>query len=237
MVGTIVDVELPAENFALEQTLDRLETVVFEVKQMVAYNYDSLLPFIWVGTDNRDAIERAFAEDETVAGFQLVGEFDTDCLYRLEWVEEIDVLVRVLVEENGTILSATGSDGSWQLRFLFADHDSVTRTHQYCEENGIPLEIQNITEFAGEDKDRYGLSKEQRTTLRLAYDRGYYSIPRETKAEALAEEVGVTHQAISERLRRGHGTLLQNTLVNGHGTTASPQPKSEDADEEVAPGS
>ncbi|WP_458187539.1 helix-turn-helix domain-containing protein [Haladaptatus sp. NG-WS-4] len=237
MVGTLLDVELPAENFALEHTLNTLETVTFTVKQVVVYNHDSLMPYIWVGTGDRDVIERAFAADETVASYQLVGEFDTDCLYRLEWVDRIDVLVRALVEENGTVLSATGRDDSWSLRFLFSDNDSVNRTHEYCKERGIDFDVHKVTEFSGEGPDQYGLSKEQRTTIQLAYDRGYYSIPRETKAEQLAEEIGVTHQAISERLRRGHSTLIQSTLVNGYGTPTPSRLESSSSDEKVFPDS
>lgn len=67
------------------------------------------------------------------------------------------------------------------------------------------------------------LSDEQQTTLRLAYDRGYYSIPREIRAKALAEELGVTHQAVSERLRRGRGNLVEHMLVNGFGATMASQ--------------
>jgi predicted DNA binding protein len=38
----------------------------------------------------------------------------------------------------------------------------------------------------------------------------------------VAEELGISHQALSERLRRGHGRLVRNALVVG---AASPEKK------------
>lgn len=52
---------------------------------------------------------------------------------------------------------------------------------------------------------RDGLTTRQRETLRLAADRCYFEIPRRATLADLADELGVSDQAISERLRRdGH---------------------------------
>ncbi|WP_227380763.1 helix-turn-helix domain-containing protein [Haladaptatus halobius] len=232
MAGTIVEVEIPAETFILGHTLKTFEAATFEVEQMVVSHQDSLLPFIWVETRNRDDIEQAFADDESVADFQLIGEVETSRLYHLEWVDRIAALIRILVEEKGTVLSAVGKDNTWRLRMLFVDHDAITYTYEHCKEHGIELKVQNVHEFTADHRSQFELSDEQQTTLRLAYDRGYYSIPREIRAEALAEELGVTHQAVSERLRRGHGNLVKHALMNGSGAPAASQPAQKTPDEE-----
>ncbi|WP_227378576.1 helix-turn-helix domain-containing protein [Haladaptatus halobius] len=46
-----------------------------------------------------------------------------------------------------------------------------------------------------------------------------YSIPRDATANDLAEELGVTHQALSERLRRVHGNLIDHVFLNRVGTS------------------
>ncbi|ODR81444.1 DNA-binding protein [Haladaptatus sp. W1] len=213
MTGTIAEVAFPAERFALGHTLDALDSIRFDIEQVVAYNHNHLMPFVWVGTDNRQGIETALTADESVRDFQLVGEFDTECLYRLEWVKDIDVLIQILVEENGTVLAATGKEDTWKFRLLFSDHDAVTRTYEYCRRRGIDLELQNIHEFSKGRTGRYGLTQSQQQTLMLAYETGYYSIPRSASATDLADSLGVTHQSISEKLRRGHANLLKNTLA------------------------
>ena len=229
MTGTVIKVNVPSEQFALKYTLDSLDTVGFEVEQMVATNQDSLMPFIWIETDNRTAIEDALIEDESVADFQLIADFESECLYQLEWVDHIDHLIRILVDENGTVLAATGQDDTWHLRLLFADHDAVRRTTEYCEEQGIDFGIENIYEFSRDNRDRFGLTDMQQRTLQLAANRGYYSVPRDATAEDLAEELGVTHQAFSERLRRGHGNLVDHVFVDSPGTPEPPEPADTDS--------
>lgn len=224
MTGTIVDVEIPAEQFVLEHTLETLQTITFEVEQLVATSDGRLMPFIWVDGTDRTAIEEAFTTDDTVADFQLIAEFDTDCLYQLGWIERTEPLLHMLVEEKGTVLSATGEDDTWYLRLLFTDRDAVTRTHEYCLDRGIDLGFKNIQNFGETHRDRFGLTDSQKTTVRLAYERGYYSVPREATADDLSNELGISHQAVSERLRRGHGSLAEHVLVNGTGTPAEPDP-------------
>ncbi|SIR96366.1 hypothetical protein SAMN05421858_4789 [Haladaptatus litoreus] len=212
MAGTIVEVTFPAKQFALEHTLNTLETVTFEVEQIVATNPDSLMPFIWITTSDQSLLEEAFTADESVAEFQLIADFETEYLYQLEWVDHIEHLIRILVTEKATVLAARGQENTWHLRLLFADHDSVTRTHEYCQEHGIEFDIENIQEFSNQRSTRFGLTETQQNALYLAADRGYYSVPRESTTEELAEALDVSHQALSERLRRGHGTLVDHLL-------------------------
>jgi predicted DNA binding protein len=47
----------------------------------------------------------------------------------------------------------------------------------------------------------------------MAIEDGYFSVPRETKLEEIAEVVGITQQAASERVRRGAETVLRKALT------------------------
>lgn len=233
MAGTIVEVTLPAEQFALEHTLGELETVTLEVERMVATNRESLMPLTWIQTDDRTAIEEALTEDDSVTDFQLIADLDAECLYQLEWITRIDHLIQILVEANGTVLAATGRDDTWHLRLLFADHDAVRHTTEYCEEHGLDFDIDNIYEFSENHRNRLGLTETQQRALRFAADRGYYSIPREITADDLADELGVTHQALSERLRRAHGNLVDHVFVENAGAPKPPGPVTDGSDEDV----
>ena len=62
------------------------------------------------------------------------------------------------------------------------------------------------------------LTDKQGEALELAFEQGYYEIPRDTTAKEFAEAVGISHQALSERLRRAHKNLAENTVVFGRDT-------------------
>ncbi len=57
-----------------------------------------------------------------------------------------------------------------------------------------------------------GLTTEQREALAVAYRNGYFAVPRETTTAALAEKLGISGQAVSERLRRGYTRLVDATF-------------------------
>ncbi|WP_254662883.1 helix-turn-helix domain-containing protein [Haladaptatus sp. W1] len=49
---------------------------------------------------------------------------------------------------------------------------------------------------------------EQLEVLQLAAKHGYYDVPRGITLRELADRIDVSHQAVSERIRRAHGHLI-----------------------------
>lgn len=176
------------------------------------------MPFVWItSTEPRTTIEATLHDDPSVAALELIADLDDEWLYQMEWISQIETLVHILLEEEGTILAAKGNHHDWHLRILVADRDALSRTYDYCKEEGMMLEILNIYELYQSREGRFGLTDEQQTTLTTAYEQGYYETPREATADDLADEIGISHQAISERLRRGHSNLVENALILGQG--------------------
>jgi predicted DNA binding protein len=58
----------------------------------------------------------------------------------------------------------------------------------------------------------HGLTEKQHRALTLALDAGYYEVPRRANAVQLAEELDISHQSLSEQLRRAHGTVVTDTV-------------------------
>jgi hypothetical protein len=67
----------------------------------------------------------------------------------------------------------------------------------------------------GEPAGRFGLTDSQHRVLELASRRGYFEVPRDVTLKELADEVGVSHQALSEQIRRGTGALVEDTICIG----------------------
>jgi predicted DNA binding protein len=99
------------------------------------------------------------------------------------------------------------------MKMLFPDRSSFSNFRQTCEEAGVNATIESIhsgsVEQSSADAD---LTSAQREILTRAVEVGYFDIPRQTTLRGLGEEVGVSGQAASERLRRGMDTLVRETL-------------------------
>jgi predicted DNA binding protein len=217
MVGTVVEVEIPADEFALWETLTEHENLEFEIERVVAHEDDRVMPFVWVNGGREDT-EMILENDSSVENLQLLADLEDEQLYQMEWTDHIQTLVHILVDEEATVLSASGNSSHWHLRILFPDRDALSQTYDYCRENDLSLDIRNIYQLDQGRKGRFGLTDDQQDTLTLAFQEGYYDIPREASAENLAGELDVSHQAVSERLRRGHRSLVKNTLIIGRDT-------------------
>lgn len=215
MSATIVELELPADEFALSRTLSELENVEFEVERFVAQDMEHVMPFVWVTGNDGEAIKSCLERDESVDNLQLLSELDGEWLYRMEWIDQIQTVVQILVKEQGSILAAFGDESGWQLRVLFAERDALSRTYDYCQDAGLTLDIRSIYRLDDGREGRFGLTDEQQSTLVTAYDRGYFDVPRSITLTDLAENLDISHQALSERLRRGQKSVLQNTVIIG----------------------
>lgn len=67
--------------------------------------------------------------------------------------------------------------------------------------------------IADAERESAALTDRQRRTLALAYEKGYFDVPRGTSLTDLATTLSVSEQAVSERIRRGLETVLRVTAL------------------------
>lgn len=212
-MSTMVDASLPAHQFALNETLEEFPSAEFDVLRMAANGTNRIMPFVWITGDDLDEIVDAIDADPSTEDVAVIAELEDEYLLRMAWVANIRIILFILVEEEAMIVDASGKNGAWRFKILFPERASVSATHDFCEEYGIELRFDRIYELSDSlRRGQYGLSEPQYETLLHAYEKGIYHIPRGVNLQELAAELDVSHQALSERLRRGHGTLISNTL-------------------------
>ena len=95
---------------------------------------------------------------------------------------------------------------------LFPERTGLSNTYRFCTDNGFTISINTIHELTSSTGRYVTLTDAQRTALAAALDQGYFDIPRETTLEELAEELDISHQALSERLQRATKALAENAL-------------------------
>ena len=58
-------------------------------------------------------------------------------------------------------------------------------------------------------EDDAEVTRKQEEALRLAHEEGYFAVPRGASLADLGEEIGVSSQSVSERLRLGLAIVLE----------------------------
>lgn len=217
-MATIAEIRLPSDEFALGYTLDTIENVNFEIERIAAHDPEMIMPYLWATSADPVELEGILAEDVSVDAVSKIAQpADDEALYQMEWIDSVEALIHILVEEEGSILAAEGHQEGWFMRILFPDRDALSRTYEFCRGNDLRFDLQRIYNVDEGKEGRVGLTETQENAITAAYDHGYYDIPRGIDLTALAAEIGISHQALSERLRRGNKTLVENSLVVGKG--------------------
>lgn len=209
----IVEGTLSSDQFVLAETFEAHPELSIRVGKIAANGEKTVMPLCWARNVPADRLLDTLEADPTVVDVELISEEAREDLYRMEWRDEIRLIVQVLTNSEATILDAIGTSDGWRFRVLYPDRDSLTKTDEFCDEHGISVRINSLRSIDSDFANRYGLTSAQRDTLVEASKRGYFSVPRETSLQELAQEVGISHQALSERLRRGTEVLVENALL------------------------
>lgn len=212
-MSTIAEISVPAAEFALESTFERVPAVEIEFDRIVARDGDQPLPHVWVRGADGDRVARALRNDGSVDSVASLADLGDQQLYWIEWGDRTCDAIGTLLSENASILDAAGVDGRWRFRLLFTDRDDLSSFYTNCTDDGPSFDLRTI----GSPPDspwcnRNGLTDKQRDTLLAALDAGYYEVPRTISMCTLATDLDVSHQALSERLRRGHRRLIEEAF-------------------------
>lgn len=107
---------------------------------------------------------------------------------------------------------AEAVDRTWYLKLQFVDQEALEEFQTYFNERGYAFELQRMHHGTVPKEREYDLTPEQHEALVTALGMGYFSVPRDAQIEELADELGISTNAVSERLRRATGALTENTL-------------------------
>lgn len=218
---SIADIEIPGEGTGLDELFETVPTVTCEMERVIASSGHGL----WLSGPSQSEIEDALAAVSAVEDYSLISSDADRWLYDVEFDPEIIDIFELVLEEGGTVLSASASDGSWLLRVRVVNREGVSALYDRLVDRDITPTIVRLFDVADETHSQSGLTQRQYETLVAAIDHGYFEIPREVSMQELSEELGISHQALSERLRRAYRALVTSELnVAEEETTAPPLP-------------
>lgn len=227
-MSTIAEIVAPAESFALRETLNAAAEFTVKAEQTVSHSSDHSMPYVWISGGTPDAFDAVLPDDPSVEDATRVDEVDGAALYRVAWSSETETVCHAYTRSNATILEAIGERDQWRLQLRFDSQSDIEEFQDDCAEHGVPFELTRLYDpsepMIGQPDPvvkpadpvaggQFGLTSEQRTALIDAMEAGYFDIPRGATSKELAAQLGISHQALSERLRRGHTNLIRNALA------------------------
>lgn len=110
-------------------------------------------------------------------------------------------------------------DESSPLRVILTvgDRETLLKMMTALDEEGIAVRTEDIARSTFDESDTTtldlrSLTEKQRDTLRIALETGYYEQPRKADLSDLAERLGVSKSAVSQRLRTAEAKLVKNAF-------------------------
>lgn len=211
--------EFQFETGVLRPALEEVPADVARVSSLDATASVPLCAGLWLAEAGADVGESLTRVDPARASTE-VAESETGALYRVRYGDAFDgtAVYRAAVEQEGAVVGGRAGEATWQLRLRFPDRDAAGAFRERCGEAGVDGAVDALYEDdAPRRGTRFSLTEPQRRALVAAGRRGYFEVPRETSLAGLAEELDVSSQAASERVRRGLDSLVEETLLSPEG--------------------
>ncbi|AFZ73266.1 helix-turn-helix domain-containing protein [Natronobacterium gregoryi] len=218
-MAILVEFEAASSRFVLGPTLEAMPSLAVELERQYALDPAHPIAFCWIHCDDFERLERALATDRTVDTFEQFDRTDERSMYRIRRSDS-DVVHAYCqwVSVGGELLECRGADGQWTFRMRFPDREAFAQYHDFLEDENVHLALDRLADsedVADSGPEDGVLTDPQREALELAFEYGFFEVPRETDLGTIAAALDVSSQAISERLRRGQARLVETQLFDG----------------------
>lgn len=219
-MSVIAELRIPAADFELGRILDLSDGVSVDLETLVPAG-DRAVPFFRAHGVDAEAFAARLRGSSGVDAVEIVEEFDDQTLYGLDWDVEDDRVLSAVRAQCGQILRANGSGDEWRFELRFPEHDALSAFRTRCTDADVTLSVARVYQPGQPDAGpRFGMTEHQHEALALAVEMGYYDVPRNCNTIEVAGELGISDQALTERLRRGISTLAENTIFARADATA-----------------
>lgn len=215
---TVVDATIATDQYVVEETIERIPDVELEFVRVAITSSASTMPFLWGSTGEPARLDAALADDPSTERVTRLSGNDGRGLYSVDWTTSAAARIEEFAESAGSVLDVRGTSDGWTFRMLFPDRETAGETLQTWCDDGVGPSVSRITSLSCRDGEEGGMSGPQHSAIAQAFQTDYYTVPRGTTLEELATDFDVSHQALSERLRRGHSHLVERMLSESTAT-------------------
>lgn len=217
MLTASMSVARGEDQCALAHTLREVPEANVQIDRLAGHSEQSVMPCFWaVGCDTFDPFDSALEEDPSVEQILCEREYDTEKFYHVLWADYITDQFKDGLAMECALLHAETTLERWWLRLRFADHDQFNEFRAHLDEHAIEFRLESLDQAAAPHQCTGGITPAQRDALTVAVQEGYFAIPRGATMEDVADTLGVSTQAASERIRRGITQFVETLLISPH---------------------
>ncbi|WP_254545155.1 helix-turn-helix domain-containing protein [Halomarina pelagica] len=199
----------------LRSALQSVPSMAVEVEDVRLFHDEPVRLVCCASDGDFDAFEAALPDDPTVESFAVLGTTDDRRFYRLSLSAygEACIVYSTLADLDIALLdNRTTIAGSW-VRVRVPSRDELRRLREAYEERDVSFRLERLAHLDVPARERYQLTERQREALVAAYEAGYFEVPRECSLGDVADDLDISKQALSARLRRGEANLIRNTVI------------------------
>lgn len=172
--------------------------------------------YLWILNPPPETLDRLVASEPSIDRIDIHERTDDRILGRVDWNDNRPTFFSALVASDAICIRSIGTVDVWEFVLRFPTRDLMAHCYRSCLDRGIGVSVKRLHESDPSHclAQPSVLTPPQREALTTALEAGYFDVPREVTLQELAEHIGVSDTAISQRLRRGVKNLLMDSLVD-----------------------
>ncbi|MDB2284463.1 helix-turn-helix domain-containing protein [Halorubrum ezzemoulense] len=220
-MGLVAEFQIDCEALPLTEVATTVSRATLTLD--IQFNHGDRPPFlVTIHDGSQPTIETAFTDASDVGAWTLVGEAGDTHRYQVfpalsfeeqlgDHLEDLDGL-EALATADAIIERIEVLPSGWRQTGWFANRDTFGEFSSFWQRNA-DFQLLRLTHDDESEPPGDGLTDRQREALRIAYERGYFEIPRQASLEDIAAELEISASSVSERLRRAQTELIEETVA------------------------
>ncbi len=211
--GIVAEVRLDHPDLFLRPTIRRAPDVTIEPEYRTVVESDRTLLYVTAYGNAFDDFEAAVDVDPTVTDPVLLDRYPDRRVYRVELTDRAITYTSKTAEVGGRVLECTSCRDGWIVQLRLPDREALVAFNEYCRDRDVTFQVNHLQQADDGEDGVVGLTAKQQELLTVAYEEGYFEVPRGISQSELAERLDVSKSAISQRLRRALAELCRETLT------------------------
>ncbi|WP_293031738.1 helix-turn-helix domain-containing protein [Natronococcus sp.] len=211
--GVLAQLTLSHPDLVLRPSLRRAPEITLEPEYWTDAGGDRTLLFVTASGAEFGAFETALGLDPTVTDPVLVDRTPGRRSYRLELTDRAITLVEATAAVGGRLRGCSSCREGWRFRIRFPDRDALVAFNDRCRERDVSVTVDHLRPADADGGGPVSLTEKQRELLTVAYEEGYFDVPRRISQDELADRLEVSKSAVSQRLRRAIARLCGSAFA------------------------